>query len=217
MHRIVEALLMRLLALYYRLKKMLVIPYLKEMFYYCYLKYHGVQTKFGYVTLVGLPIIEKKQNSSIIIEKGVTLVSNSRGNVAGVNHPVILATLAEGAVIHLKSGCGVSGSSICAVNRVELGENSGLGANSSIYDTDFHVADSVFRRKQKSILEAKSGPVIVGKDVWVCANVQILKGVKIGSGAVIGTGSIVIHSVLENAVVAGNPARDISDDNRIGH
>jgi acetyltransferase-like isoleucine patch superfamily enzyme len=178
---------------------------LQKIFHFTYLRYFGVETNFGDVTLIGLPIINRKKNSKIIVGQGVTLVSNSRGNVAGVNHPVILATLAEGAVIQLGNGVGISGSSICAVSKVTIGNNSGLGVNSNIYDTDFHVV-SDFGKRQESILNAKSNPVQIGEKVWIAANVLILKGVTIGNGAVIGAGSIVRHDVPENALVSGNPA-----------
>lgn len=181
--------------------------FLQQLFHFTYLRSFGVETEFGYATLVGLPIIQKHKNSRIIIDKGVTLVSSSHGNVAGINHPVILATLAEGANIHL-DGCGISGSSICAVKSIKIGKNSGLGANASVYDTDFHVINSS-RKNQKSIRDAKAKPVEIGENVWVAANSLILKGVTIGDNAVVGAGSIVRHSIPENTLVIGNPAREL--------
>jgi acetyltransferase-like isoleucine patch superfamily enzyme len=192
--------------------------FLKHSFYYSYLKYFGVETEFGYVKLVGLPIIRRHRNSRIILGKGVTLVSSSHGNVAGVNHPVVLATLAEGAIIHLDR-CGLSGSSICAVKSVKIGPNSGLGVNSSVYDTDFHVAENFGRTKQDGVLEAKAEPVKIGENVWVAANVIILKGVTIGDGCVIGAGSVVTNDVPRNTLVCGNPARvvrSISNEKEYG-
>ena len=55
----------------------------------------------------------------------------------------------------------------------------------------------------------------IGKDaiienyVWIGANVTILPGITIKKGAVVGTGSIVTKDVLENEIVAGNPAKKI--------
>lgn len=49
--------------------------------------------------------------------------------------------------------------------------------------------------------------VVVGKYVWIGANVMILPGVTIGEGAVIAAGSVVVKDVEDMAVVGGNPAK----------
>lgn len=51
--------------------------------------------------------------------------------------------------------------------------------------------------------------VKVGDDVFVGAGSIILPGVKIGSKVVIGAGSVVTHSVPENSVAVGSPAKVI--------
>lgn len=52
-------------------------------------------------------------------------------------------------------------------------------------------------------------PTKVGNDVWIGANVTILRGVTIGDGAVIGANSMVTKDVPPYAIVVGNPARII--------
>lgn len=54
-------------------------------------------------------------------------------------------------------------------------------------------------------------PVVIGKNVWVGANVTILPGVTIGDNAVIAAGSVVTKDVPENVVVAGVPAKKIKN------
>ena len=49
--------------------------------------------------------------------------------------------------------------------------------------------------------------MIIGKRVWVGANVTILPGVVIGENTVIGAGSVVTKELPSNSVAAGVPAK----------
>lgn len=49
----------------------------------------------------------------------------------------------------------------------------------------------------------------IGNNVHVGANVSIVGGVTISDNAGIGAGSVVVHSVDEDTVVAGNPAKPL--------
>ena len=51
------------------------------------------------------------------------------------------------------------------------------------------------------------GDVVIGSDVWLCANCTILSGVTIGHGAVIANGAVISRDVEPYAVMAGNPAK----------
>lgn len=188
-----------------------IISILKAPLIFFYLRYKGVDTKYGYVNLVGLPIIKKHPNSKIIIHNYVTIISNTKYNVAGINHRAIISTVADGAIIELKEGSGISGSSLVCAKEIILGEHSGLGVNSNIYDTDFHAIDPIKRMNQRSLsdLSIMSSPVKIGNHVWVAANCLILKGVVIGDNAVIGAGSVVTKSIPANTIWAGNPAKKI--------
>lgn len=58
--------------------------------------------------------------------------------------------------------------------------------------------------------ERFSEPLDIGSDVWIAAGAVILRGLKIGHGAVIGANSVVTRDVPPYAVVAGSPAKMIS-------
>lgn len=47
----------------------------------------------------------------------------------------------------------------------------------------------------------------IGNDVWIGANVIVLRGVKIGNGAVLAAGCVVNRDVPDYAVVGGVPAK----------
>lgn len=55
----------------------------------------------------------------------------------------------------------------------------------------------------------QKGPVVVGNDVWIGMNANVLGGVKIGDGAVVAADAVVTKDVPPYAIVGGNPARII--------
>lgn len=59
--------------------------------------------------------------------------------------------------------------------------------------------------------EGQEIPIVIEDNVWLGANVIVLKGVTIGTGAVVGAGAVVTKSVSPNTIVAGVPARKIGD------
>lgn len=179
---------------------------------YEWLVSQGVETELGYVTLIGRPIISKAEGTRIVLGKGVTLVSDAGWNEAGINHPVILSASVPGAEIIIHDGVGMSGTSIVATKKIEIGENTALGANTNIYDTDFHCCKYEDRLKQKSIADAPAAPIFIDKHCWLASNVTVLKGVTIGENVVVGAMSLVNKSIPANKIAAGVPAKVIKEN-----
>ena len=75
-----------------------------------------------------------------------------------------------------------------------------FGANVTIMDGDAHQDDS---------RAGKNAPIVIEDNVWIGANATILKGVTIGRNSLIGAGSVVVKSIPENVIAAGNPCRVI--------
>lgn len=96
------------------------------------------------------------------------------------------------------------GVTITAVKRIEIGDYSIIGSQTIITDTDWHGFNGH---------PPKTSPVIIGKHVWICARVIILKGVTIGDNSIVGAGSLVTKNVDKNTIVAGNPAKKIGSTN----
>ena len=53
--------------------------------------------------------------------------------------------------------------------------------------------------------------ILIKKNAWIGARVNILPGVTIGENAIIGTGSVVTHDVPDNCVAVGVPAKIVKD------
>jgi len=59
-------------------------------------------------------------------------------------------------------------------------------------------------------------PTVVKKGASIGSNATILCGITIGENAIIGAGSVVTHDVPPGVTVAGNPARPLHQETKIG-
>lgn len=184
-----------------KLKSNLIVGYLQ------YVK--GVEFPTGPATFIGLPLVQRAPGSRIIIGAHTTIVSDTKSNVAGINHRTILATVCPGSKILIGAGGGISGATIVAAISIEIDSYVGLGVNACVYDTDFHTEDPDRRGLPNDLCTAQKSPVRIGKRAWVGGNVIILKGVHIGDCAIIGAGSVVTRDVPAETIYAGNPAKFI--------
>lgn len=92
---------------------------------------------------------------------------------------------------------------LCDETRVSIGSDCLIGPNFLVMDSDFHNLDPKLRRIGKPICK----PVILGGNIFVGANVTIVRGTNIGDDSVIGAGSVVSGTFPPRVVIAGNPAR----------
>ncbi|WP_052722993.1 acyltransferase [Methanosarcina lacustris] len=91
-------------------------------------------------------------------------------------------------------------------NSLKIGNSVMIGPNVTIIGGDHN-----FAIKGKKMSQVKSGginlPIVIQDDVWIGANVTILKGVVIGEGSIIGAGSVVTKAIPKYTIAAGNPAK----------
>lgn len=166
----------------------------------------GIQVP-GSVSFLGKPIIRRSPDSTIRIGGFCVLISSSRSTALGVNHAVVLRTLLPGATLSIGNHVGMSGGSICAAYRVEIGDHCLLGANVTIADTDFHHLYSNHRRYEGVPSPSPDDAVRIGRNVFLGAGSIVLKGVVIGDDCIIGAGSVVTRSMPAGSVCVGSPAR----------
>lgn len=160
--------------------------------------------------LKGLPVIFSKSGSKLFIGDNVTIKSSFLSNLIGLYQRTIIVTRTSNAEIRIGNDVGISGATIYAREKITIGNNTLIGANTKIIDNDFHPIDPAVRlRTPNEHMGVRS--IEIGENVFVGCNCLILKGSKIGSNTVIGAGSIVSGEIPSNCIAAGNPAKVVKN------
>lgn len=83
-------------------------------------------------------------------------------------------------------------SSITCLNKINIGDKCKFGNNLVIVDHDHN-----FKTEEPEFI---TQAISIGNNVWVGANVTILKGAIIGNNCVIGAGSVVRGNIPDNTI-----------------
>jgi len=96
---------------------------------------------------------------------------------------------------------------------IEVGDNSLIawGVKIITHDGGIRVLNNL--KKFGNRRADKIGKVIIGKNSYIGMNAIIMPGVKIGDNTIIGAGSVVTKDVEDGTIVAGVPAKKISNIN----
>lgn len=95
---------------------------------------------------------------------------------------------------------------ISAYQSVRIGQQCVIADRAMFIDFDHSVADVEQPIRKQGIYMRN---VLVGNNVWIGYNAQILRGVTIGDNAIVGANSVVTRDIPANAVATGAPARVI--------
>lgn len=160
--------------------------YLKNWIWLFFLKFNGNRVISPTKQLIG-------KWSTIKVNKGGVLELGSKLYTRTGFH-----VLVEGGKCKIGNNCFFNHNcSITCLDSIQIGNRCTFGNNLVIVDHDhgLHAGDPKFQ----------TAPVYIEDDVWVGANVVILKGIKIGKGAVIAAGSVVTKDVpMNNTFILGN-------------
>ncbi|MBC7996068.1 MAG: acyltransferase [Rhizobacter sp.] len=92
---------------------------------------------------------------------------------------------------------------------ISVGSNTLIASGSKFIDHDHGFASrDVPMGYQSDGAEAR---IDIARDVWIGANVVVLKGVSIGQGAIIAAGSVLTRSVEPYEIWGGVPAKKLRD------
>lgn len=163
----------------------------------------GVRVGRGLV-VTGPVTIRVHPDGRMQIGERCRLNSGSAVNPIG-GHRRIVIWVGRGARLEIGNRVGLSNCTIVALESVLIGDDTMVGGDSTIVDSDFHSLDAG-RRLQRPDVGVRHLPVVIGARVFVGMAAKILKGTKVGAESVIGAGAVVTRTVGEREIWAGNPA-----------
>lgn len=158
-------------------------------------------------------------SSRVKLGEGATkenVILESHSEIFGTIYAVKDGIVRMGEWSKIGPGCVIE-----AVNKVEIGKDTAIGANVTIRDNNSHPISPTYRRMmrhtahgsiERSSTRSISKPIIIGENVWIGEGARICKGVTIGDNAVIAACSVVTKNVPANAVAAGNPAKIVKEN-----
>jgi len=157
------------------------------------------------VVMRGRPIFRCVRGASVVLREGVRINSSPASNPVIGRSRSALCAISPGAVLDVGKGVGMSGVCLCAAQSLIIGEDTIIGADALITDTDFHLPLPGW--KWSSDAFAASKPIVIGRGCFIGARAIILKGVTLGDGAVVAAGALVTRDVPAAHLAIGNPAR----------
>ncbi len=130
--------------------------------------------------------IEIRDKATVKINKNVRIRNNSH-----------IASLCGGKV-NIGENTGINRNCVVVAHEsIDIGSDVEIGPNVMIYDHD-HLFKAGNKTKEMGF---SSKPIVIGDNVWIGANVVVLKGVHIGAGSVVAAGTVVKEDVPDNTVV----------------
>lgn len=165
-----------------------VICLIFSLFKFCFIKiFHFERFKFTAFNLFSpLTEIDLGKKSTLKLGKFVRARSGSKIKIR------------DGAVVEVGENTSFNhGCIIVSYEKITIGKDVQFGPNVLIYDHDHD-----FRAKNGlKELKYKTSPVEIGNNVWIGANVIILRGTKIGDNCVVGAGSVIKGEFESDTVI----------------
>lgn len=174
----------------------------KKFRYVCRMAINIIRMPFLRIISLGNICIPVKQLASITAKircyNGGSIIVKG---LANIEEGTLLESI--GGALSIGNNCMINrnGTVVC-MESIRIGDNVSIGPNVCIYDHDHNL-----NKSNTGGEDFVSKPIIIENNVWIGANVTVLKGVTIHKNAVIAAGTTVTKDVLENEIVGGSPCK----------
>lgn len=127
--------------------------------------------------------------------------------------------------ISIGERCQIGNSHFICADKIWIGNDLLMAWNVVLMDNDAHSLSWEHRKndvrqcyedyqadprnfiKNKDWTHVSMNPIVIQNRAWIGFNSIVLKGVRVGDEAIVAAGSVVIQSVPDKMIVAGNPAK----------
>lgn len=191
--------------LFHRLRRRL-FSIVTTKYNYVYLRANGCKVGEKLFSCGFIKVRNYNQSGGISIGNNVNINSHYLADPIGGQRETIFVVDKNG-FITIGNSVGISNAVMFAQDQITIEDGVCIGADTVIYDTDFHSVH--YRDRSNGNTDVVKKPVLIREKAFIGGHSVILKGVTIGKNAVIGAGSVVTKSVPDNEIWAGNPARFI--------
>lgn len=154
----------------------------------------------------GPVFVRATRKGTVLLGSGVRFNSTISEN-ALCRGSMVLDTRLGGNII-IGENTGLSSAVLSSKSSIMIGCNVLIGANTQIYDHDFHALSPQDRKDPSGRDNIRTASVRIDDDCFIGANCVLLKGTHLGAGSIVAAGSVVFGlDVPPNSMVFGNPAR----------
>lgn len=146
-------------------------------------------------------IVEKIQHRKLIKAMGGGKINFHLGNNPIINSPNMI-------VVGDNVSIGPNVVLYAIYKKIIFGNNVLLGPNVTMVNGDHSIRKigvPIIDNHEK--LPGDDADIIIEDEVWIGANVTVLKGVTIGRGSVIAAGAVVVKSIPPYTIAGGVPAK----------
>lgn len=188
----------------------------KRLFFRIWLKIVQWPRIFVYLRLSeNKPSLRKVKLHQPALFSGRGIISLSGCNIGVWPSPMFFSTYAHiearssTASIYIGNGTWLNNNATIIADKsaIHIGNDVLIGHNFFVSDSDFHGLEV----ENRSNGHYDVAPVNIEDNVFIGANVTVLKGVTIGHGSVIASGAIVSSNIPENVLAGGVPAKIIKN------
>jgi acetyltransferase-like isoleucine patch superfamily enzyme len=170
--------------------------------------------------ILGIKYYTKGLNSQIAYPNKIMNPSKDKTKIIIGENSVLrceIQILGHGGRVNIGDYCFIGENSyIWSGKSIKIGDRVLIGHNCNIFDNDIHPFDKDERHSQfkdilstghPKIINLNDDEVVIEEDVWIGANVTIMKGIRVCKGSIVGAGSVVTKNIEPFTVNAGNPSK----------